>query len=205
MKKILFFMLLSLIIVSDVYTQDEKKIELTLGGGLSIPLNPNDFSDYWTAGFNGVAGLGFEISEGVIISGSIGYNIFPLNEDEFLKDAGLSNSGISTEGGSTSILFLSANFKGVLTPSSKSARPYLTGGIGYFNLGFDEIKITDGTNSISFDSESEGAFGLSGAGGIEFPVSNNTLIFVEVGYLRGLTEGDNTAIIFGRGGINLRL
>lgn len=205
MKKIFFIMLLSLMIVNNGFTQDEKKLELTLGGGLSLPLNPTDFSDYWTAGFNGVAGLGYVISEGVIISGSIGYNIFPLNEEELLKDAGLTNAGVSTEGGAVSILFLSANFKGVLTPSSKSVRPYLAGGIGYFNLSSDEVTLTDGINSVTTSSESESAFGLSGMGGIEFPVSNNTLIFIEAGYLRGLTEGDNTAIIFARGGINLRL
>lgn len=197
--------LFALLFLSTLYAQDKKKIELTISGGFSNPITPDEFDDYWNIGFHAFGGIGYIMAPGVVINGSIGYNKFGLNTDEFLKSLGTSETGKSIEGGSIFILLISINVRGHLIQDLEEVKPYILGGIGYFIKSTDDIIISsDGINE-SISMETENAIGLNGGVGVEFPLSITSSFFIEAGYCMGLTERNDTNFFSIKGGIYVQI
>jgi len=80
MKKYLSAVLI-LLIVSSVHAQ--KDFGFTLKAGANFPTG--DFSTYYNAGFGGLGGVFYNISENTRVTFTIGYNSWALNVDAFNK------------------------------------------------------------------------------------------------------------------------
>ena len=69
----------------------EIKPAIYVGGGMSMPLSPDFFKDYWKMGFGGGGGVGFAFSPVVEVGANFAYSSFALDEDKFLAAAGLTS------------------------------------------------------------------------------------------------------------------
>ncbi len=66
-KSICFISILFLLLVSTVAFPQQKSYEIMLGGGIAVPLSPDEFKDGWNMGFNGIGGIGFFLSSQLMI------------------------------------------------------------------------------------------------------------------------------------------
>jgi len=152
-KLILFLIVLSAI---NLNAQEEKKLELSVGGKFLIPVSDDWDGDYLI----GVStGLGFVLSHQTILSGSIAYLPYISNED-------------SPENW-TSLLGLTVEIKRVFPSRDSSFNAYLQLEAGFF------IPIADGYIYSLFPE-------LCGSAGIEFLLSKDTSLFFDVGYMLGI-------------------
>jgi len=141
-----------------------------LGGGLSIPMG--DFGDNYKMGW-----LGQVVARITGPNGMLGGRI----DGMYLR-----HSHDVTDG--RSVQLLGANGDLVVSPGSADAkiRPYLLGGIGFFNVKED-------LGSTELPSDTKFAFNLGA--GLRFGGSGRMSFFVEGRYLSIQTEGSSTGMI----------
>jgi hypothetical protein len=131
-----------LLFAATALTQDEKKVTLSLGGGISFPSQPSLFSNYWKMGFNFGAGIGYPLSPSVSLVSLFDYNTFAFDEEGFLTDNGFGGYGISVSGGTATIISLLGNIKASLAQAPGSAAPYLLGGLGLFRISTSDVTVS---------------------------------------------------------------
>ncbi|MCI0706204.1 MAG: porin family protein [Ignavibacteriae bacterium] len=206
-------MLCSLLCLTNALSQEqteqqpERRIDLFFHAGTAFPSDPSDFPDYWDMGFAFGGGVGYSFSEAFSLSGSIDYSMFPLDEEEFLKI--LAAFGVppdaSISGGGISIFTVMANAKAVFNSTPNSVTPYVTTGIGFFNMSLGDITVTyQGQSGTGEVNEARSAFSFIIGAGVEIPLGAPTL-FIEGKYCLGFTEGDNTGFIPIRAGVKIRI
>ena len=169
-----------------------KRSTLSFNSGFSLPSAPVEFSDYWKSGFNFGAALEYPLSPKVIFQGCLNYNRFPLNEDQFLSEDGLSGLDISIDGGAASIITVSGNLKAPLSIQGSSVSPYLVGGLGIFRLSVSDITVRYQGQSGRVDGASETALLFIFGTGLDFTISPKVNMFFEIKYGIGVTEGEST-------------
>jgi len=152
-KIILVVIILSAI---KLVAQEEKKLELSVGSKLLIPIS-DDWDGNYLVGVS--TGLGFVISHQTIFSGSIAYLPYISSED-------------SPENW-TSLLGLTVEIKRVFPSRDSSFNAYLQLETGFF------IPIADGYTYSLFPE-------LCASVGLEFLLSRNTFLFIGVGYMLGI-------------------
>jgi opacity protein-like surface antigen len=194
-SKLITLLITVCIFLSNNYSQsntERQKIEVHLIGGISFPSQPAIFNDYWRFGYN--IGGGFSqrftpvFSAGLLLN----YSSFPFSDDKFLRDLGIEGSGVEVDGGSTTIITVTAFAKARFTDSYNKLAPYLQGGIGYLLLTSGEMNLSYGYQSETIESESETALSLLFGGGLEIPISLNKYFFIELNYCLGFTKEEQT-------------
>jgi hypothetical protein len=154
--------------------QEEKKLELSVGSKLLIPIS-DDWDGNYLVGVS--TGLGFVISHQTILSGSIAYLPYISNED-------------SPENW-TSLLGLTMEIKRVFPSRDSSFNAYLQLEAGCF------IPIADGYVYSLFPE-------LCGSVELEFLLSRNTFLFIDVGYMLGIAAEIHN-LLSGNVGVNFRI
>ena len=206
MKNLLYIVLAVIIFCSLSFSQGggrDKKAELYIGGGLSFPMSPEEFSDYWSMGFNAGGGVGYRFGPNFSGNAYFSYNSFSLDEDEFL---GGTSSEVDISGGTVSIILVTANLKALLIADPRQVTPYLLAGLGLFSLSVSDVTISYMGYEYSGDtSDSESAFGIVFGGGVDIPVSPTIKVFLEVGYAIGFTEEESTGYLPVKGGLIILL
>jgi opacity protein-like surface antigen len=203
-KKLFSIFFVVLLLCSLSFSQD-KKAELYIGGGLSFPMQPEEFSDFWSMGFNFGGGLGYIFSPNFSGNAYLSYNTFGLNDDEFLETLN-APSGVTLSGGSVSIIVVTANIKALLIANPNQVTPYLLAGVGLFSLSTSDVTVSyQGSQQTGNTSNSESALGLVFGGGVDIPVSPTLKIFLEIGYAMGFTEGESTGYLPIKGGLIILL
>jgi len=200
-------LLCAALISSTGFSQEanERKAILSFGVGLSLPSQPDEFSDYWNLGYNLGFGVGYSFTPAISLIGNFEYNTFGFNEEEFLKDAGASGLGISVDGGSATILSITGNMKVGIPRQQSSVSPYFTAGIGFFSLSVDDASVSGAGGSVSVEGNNESAFSALVGAGLDIPAGETVDVFLQVSYGVGFTENDNTSYVPIKAGINLRL
>jgi hypothetical protein len=178
------------------------QMEINVSLGLSIPSAPTEFSDIWDPGFNG--GIGFEMPVVSVfhLTANVEYNNFSLDKNALLRKAGATGSGIELSGGSANIYTISGNAKLLLSNSTQSVVPYVTAGVGYFHLSFEDLKLSYSYLIETIKSESQSELSALFALGINIPFEGvNRGAFVEAKYVHGFTENEETKYYIIKGGI----
>jgi opacity protein-like surface antigen len=122
----------------------ESKFSVYLNSGLTVPIFPTSFSNYWKSGVNIGGGLGYALSRYVDLQAYFEHNSFGFNND-FLKTK-LNEAyspfitDVSVDGGSFKIITVTANVRASFLAHGKSVRPYFIGGVGLFNMKQGETK-----------------------------------------------------------------
>jgi len=206
MKQCFYIFILLAFLSSLAYTQ-VKKAEIFINGGISLPLTPTEFKDYWSLGYNFGGGANYIITPNIGVGASVGYSSMAFNEEGFLTDfgfGGIPGVEITVNGADVSILMATANFKYSFVPRG-AVSPYVLVGVGLFNISAEDITVTvDYLGETYTETEpgpSESAFGLQGGVGVDIPVSPTVSIFLEVDYGMGFTEGESTGYLPVKGGI----
>lgn len=204
MKKIIFGLFLFLASIANAFAQGTNKPEFYGNSGISFPIGPDEFSDYWRMGFNFGGGIGYPISPNLSLVGYFDFNNFRFDDDKYLRDYGFAGYGISISGGEASIITLSGNLKATLHTTTSSVHPYLWGGIGFFKLSIGDITIYGPGGAVSVEGDSESAFSVLVGGGIDFVIGERMDLFIEGKYVIGFTEGESTQMFPVKFGIKFR-
>jgi hypothetical protein len=158
-----------------------------LSGGLSFPTSPKEFSDYWETGFNIGGSIDLIHHDNGAVGVSFDYSRFPFNSEKFLRDLGYSGYGISINGGSVNIFYISFSGTGFLSLSTDVSL-YLTSGVGYFKFSISDLIISGGGSSVKVSGESEeGIFAMYGVG-LGFKIGKVDKLMLG---LRGITGWDS--------------
>lgn len=142
-----------------------------VGGGATQPLG--DFNDAAKIGWHGLAIIGYNSASspiGLRVDGFYGENKFDGANGKTKLAGGLAN-GVYQFG------------------SSASARPYIIGGIGAFN-----VKGTASAGGITVTG-SETKFAAAGGLGVAFPVGSDSKIFLEGRFVNVFTSNSSTNFI----------
>ena len=197
---------LSIILSNKPATAQSRNI-VSLCGGISIPLKPDLFNDYWGAGYSIGAGYGHFLNarQTVALQTWLNYSSHPLDEDELLKAVGGVGSDVSISGGSADILTIAVNLKVSTGSVDSKAVPYLTAGAGLFRLSASDATFVGSGQTISQEfGEAEHKIGLSFGAGLNLNLTDRSGIFVEAKYEIGLTEDETTQYIPLRIGVFFR-
>src|SRR5688572_12014619 len=92
-----------------VVAQAPRRPVLRLQTGITVPSAPDEFSDYWKAGFNLGGAIGFPLTTAFGLEASLGFSNMSFNESGFLQDLGLTPSEANVTGGSVTIITASAD------------------------------------------------------------------------------------------------
>ncbi len=140
--------------------------ELRLGGGLSVPVGPDTFTDLYNLGWHG--GLEFGDSFGRLRRGHaalmVTHHRFAVDSEKYFT--GLPPGAVEIDGGTYAHTEMLLQFRYDLM--TKEVRPYLLGGVGAAHIDITDVTLTavqgsfngDKTRSASFESEMHGAFTL---------------------------------------------
>ncbi len=192
MKRSAIVIAIILVISSGLYAKDSSDKSYMFNIGLSIPSTPAEFSDYWVAGMNFGIGLNIPVNRRVSIQGNFAYTNFGLNKEKLMGDTGVSGSGIQIQGGSASILSAYLDLKSTVFGGSKSVVPYLLVGTGFFRLSFEDIIMSYYGQYRGIEGSSESKFGLELGAGMDFPINRGAYFFMDLKYVIGFTEVENT-------------
>jgi hypothetical protein len=179
-------------------------IELYLNSGISFPSRPDEFADYWSAGFNFGGGIGHSVNPNLSLVGYFDFNDFGFDEDSLLRDYGLAGYGVLISGGEASSMTLSGTLKATLVTPPAKVRPYLCGGIGISWISISDVTIYYLGESATVPGESESAFSILVGAGIDFVIAKGMDLFIEGRYAIAFTEGESTAILPFKLGIKFR-
>lgn len=168
-------LILIVLLVTKLIAQEEKKLELSVGSKFLFPIS-DDWDGNYLVGVS--TGLGFVISHQTIFSGSIAYLPYISSED-------------SPENW-TSLLGLAVEIKRVFPSRDSSFNAYLQLEAGFF------VPIADGYIYSLFPE-------LCGSVGLEFLLSRNTILFIDVGYMLGIMSENIPKLISGNVGVNFKI
>ena len=182
----------------------ETKNLLYLGGGVTFPLSPKEFSDYWNMGYNLEISLDFGISPIVYLGLEIDYNSFGFNGEKLFKDAGFGSYNFTISGGEASIL--SAMFDLKIALVKGAFQPYILLGIGYNNLETNDATVSlAGVGRETVNGSSEGGFAYNAGLGFNIPLSVKIYLFFEGKYQSVRVKDENTSFLPLRIGIAFSL
>ena len=143
-----------------------QSIRWGVAAGLLMPMG--DYGNLDKMGFNGAVGGTYQLPGGVGIRADFSYGT--TSE----KSGGTPHS-TKLMGGMASVVYAF---------STAGPKPYITGGLGYYNLKIDEFGV----------SESKVAFGLGG--GVAFPLgTGGNRLFAETRYTSVSTDGGSTTFL----------
>lgn len=199
-----YYLLAFLFVLTSITFSQPRKAEVFVSGGMAVPLTPQGFSDFWTAGYNISGGAGYRFSPNISGNASLNYSSMAFDDEAFLTSLGLSGLGLTVSGADVSIILVTANVKFSLVPKA-SISPYLTGGVGFFNISADNPTVSYQGYTITGQGYSEGALSAVVGAGVDIPVSPTVSVFLEVDWGMGFTEGDVTGYMPAKGGLLILL
>jgi opacity protein-like surface antigen len=206
-----FLVCVVMVALCAVGAQAQVKAEMQLNGELGVPVNPQAFTDGWSAaGFGGGVGFGIQVLPIVTVQANFNYSRVGLDEDgikQQLLAFGFSQSdlaNLSLDGGAINIMYVSGGAK-VFLMEQGPARPYVVGGMGYYRLSESDLDVSDGSQTTTLTFDSENAFGVNGGAGVDFAIGSKVDVFAEGQYVVGFTSGQSTGHVPVRVGLLFRM
>lgn len=229
MRTIAYVLLATLIVSFAAWSQSERGIECYLGGGISFLSGPPILKAENKMGFNAKGGIdfGFEVLPSVSLIVGIDHTSFPKDEtrarEEVVQQIPASDrvgSGISVgDGGTLSILTISASAKILLGSRDDQVTPYVVAGAGVLSMSISDITasyVYSNETSVPVSTyhpvalkrsqfKASSSFMTSIGAGIDMPFGDSHALFVEGGYAAGFTSFGNTTYIPVRLGVRFGL
>jgi len=217
MRLITIFLAAILSISTAVWGQSLRGMDCYVGGGVSFLSGPQLLREENKMGFNANGGLGFDILPSVSLILGVDYTAFPKNETQARQEAVQQvpareriGSGISIgDGGTLSILSITANLKLGFGFHADEAAPYVIIGAGFLNTSIPDVSasylyseqtavVVSTYNPLvlqrsQFNASS--AVVASVGTGIDVPLSKTNSMFIEGRYSIGFTSFGNTTYI----------
>jgi hypothetical protein len=153
-------------------------VSIYVGGGLSMPMAPDGFKDYWKMGFNGMVGAGYGLSPAFQIVAKGEYHMLPLDVD-------------SVEGGDLGFLMFGVDGRFAIGLPAAPIKPFVLGGLGMANISASDI--TKGEYTVLFGDVTKFYFNVGA--GVEFKAGPKMSLFAQARYVDVMTEGDALAFI----------
>lgn len=152
--------------------------QLFVAGGVSFPVSPENFNDFYSSGFGATAGFALDVPLIPITPRVwVNYDSFPIDEDELIADV---------EGGNLRAITIGVDAQFVMPMGPLS--PYIAPAAGLTFLSFDEIEASGVSVRIG-DSETASTLGLGA--GLVFDLLVGPELFFDARLLYAFTEGDN--------------
>lgn len=146
-------------------TSAQAQLNFGAGAGLTLPLG--DFGDVAKLGWHGLATIGY-----TPLASQVGFRgDFFYGQNNFDEDAVGTSGKTKIAGGIASITYTFS--------SAGSVKPYVIGGVGYFNM---KAEADNGP------SASDSKIGFGGGAGISFKAGSDANLFVEGRYIN--VDGD---------------
>jgi len=186
-----YLLLCTTILLGPAAVAAQSRTMVSMSGGISIPVAPDTFVDYWGAGYNISGGVGYFLGhqQRFAVQGCVDYSNHPLDEEEFLKAAGV--SGISISGGSLQVLAVSVDIRASLGLADARAVPYFLGGVGLFRMSMSDMAAAGGGEFYSQEiNESESKIGYGFGAGLDLRLTERSGVFLQAKYSIGLTEDE---------------
>jgi opacity protein-like surface antigen len=147
--------------------------------GPSSPLAPNAFSDFWNVGYTAGAAVGVRLIGAFEVVGGVSYHLFPIEEDEFLGDAGVLGIDLALDGGAISVLSGTVRLKANLEASKRFA-PYAFIGAGVHHRKLDDFTISvRGGDSVTFEGDAETTIGFEAGLGVGLILTSRLQFYAE--------------------------
>lgn len=143
-----------------------QSIRWGVAAGLLMPMS--DYGDFDKMGYTGALGGTYQLPGGVGIRADFSYGTTS-------EKSGATPHSTKLMGGMASVVYAF---------STAGPKPYITGGLGYYNIKVNELNV----------SESKVAFGLGG--GVAFPLgTGGNRLFAETRYTSVSTDGTATKFL----------
>lgn len=159
--------------------------------GPSIPLEPNEFRQYWNTGFNVGGGVGFGVSTVLRALISVRYHDHKLDgvnlEDAVIRSGNFDVEAVG-EGGRLSNFTFQGHLKYVPWPSDNALQPYFIVGAGYMHQEIRELDYVANGQQRTWRGRTENAMVGTISLGAEIPVWENASLFGELGWASANTE-----------------
>ncbi len=194
--RLLFVLVVTALVAVDASAGMVSKPKIIVHGDVSIPIDPQEFADGFSLGLGGGVGVGFPLSSRFAVVADVDYKIFGVDQAGFRRAYQVPPTTMLS-GDQIATVYASLSLKADLISAPSQIRPYLIGGVGFFRVNPDDFAV-DGA-SLGFESES--TYGVNAGGGVELVLAPYLILFLDVMYVVGFTENENTGYVCIRPGI----
>lgn len=180
-------------------TSEPKASRYYIGGGLTLPNNPDEFNEYWKMGFNASVGAGYYVP---MISSTIRiqarYNNFGFDKEDYLGYNGLSSvTDLSINEPAISVISVSLEAKYMTEDMDGDRATFLIGGVGIANVSSDDIVITNTSTddeSIAPGIANETKFCVNAGIGMDY-LYRNILFTAEATFMVVFMEDERMSLV----------
>lgn len=158
------------------------------GGGLSYPVQPTQFYDYWKPGISVTAGMVRPMNDRFALLYSAEYHRSSVDDERFFKRIRVKPEDAVMEGAASNLMLLAGNVRYLFNPGN-TWRAYGTIGLGVLYSSVGEVVVQYPSYTAGAEGESSILLALPVVVQLEFPVSSSLDGFVESGYILGLGGG----------------
>ena len=192
MKKVMFVLVAVIAMSAAASAQVSSPVSLYVGGLVSIPNSPDNFSEAYKTGFHGTVGVGFNVSPKMQLVGKIELHSFAVDFD---SDPLLAAENIS--GGTNNLLMFGGDARYSLSMPASPIKPYLLGGIGLARISASDYEGTSAlvTGLNDFNMEALTKFYYNIGAGVDLASTPMFGLFAQVRYVSIATEDEASSFI----------
>ncbi|MBK7093122.1 MAG: outer membrane beta-barrel protein [bacterium] len=168
-------------------------------GGVAYPVYDKELTNLYNAGLHLGIGLGYTLTDQLMLLGNIQISNLPLDKEAYLKSIDAFEKNNQVEEGSASVLTGSLNLKYSFSRARSGESLFLTGGatVARFIAGdilFSESVQNDVIQTV-IDGKGQSAFGLNAGAGFNVHLSSKSFLFFEARYTVLFTDKPRVHII----------
>ncbi len=176
-----------------------RNLQYFITGGVAYPIYDKDLTKIYNAGLHLGIGLGYTLSDRVMLTGNVQVSNLPLDEEEYLKSIDAFAKDNQAEEGSATVLTGSLNVKYSFSRARSGEAAFLTGGatIGRFIAGDVLLSQTQGNDVVETvkDGKGQSALGINAGAGFNVHLSSKSFLFFEARYTLLFTDKPRVHII----------
>jgi len=172
-------------------------IRQSLAGALggSVPMAPTSFVDMWNPGYGMAGSIRLRIVPRFHANLEVSYWRHPSNKTAFRTLIAQTRPNVTLSG--YDLWVLPVSLVGELDLFRRgSTKPYLSFGLGFYNFGVTDAALSGpGADDVELPDPTETAWGVQLGVGVRTPVALGVTLFLDASYHLGFTEGDVTAFL----------
>jgi opacity protein-like surface antigen len=192
MKKVLFIAAAAFIMSAVASAQVPTPVSLYVGGAISLPSGPEEFSDAYKTGFHATVGVGLKAMPNMQIVGKVEYHRFALDFDQ---DPLMAGEDIS--GGNNNMMMFGADARYSLGLPAAPVKPFFLGGFGIAHISMSEFDgsstLVTGLNDIQPDAQNKLYYNIGA--GVELKTGPAWSLFGQLRYVSVATEGKSSSFV----------
>jgi len=200
-----FLLLLSVSAFSQKAKKPQEVVDYFFNSGVSLPLNPSEFDNFFPPALNAGAGIGYEFSPNWLLRGYVGYHRFILNRTDYANSyPALRNGRGSVTGGDIDMFDFFFGFVSRITKKQNRFDPYFLMSGGIVQMVTKSIGVTMPDTSYTLPSELDVSIAVQIGAGVNYALSEHVIVFLEANYNYAFSGEDRTQYLPVKAGIKLR-